>query len=94
MNYNLDMYLSDLKIYVYIKLLPMGTSEMAQWVKVLATKPNKLSLVLRTHMVEGEKWSNKLSSNLNMHNMAQEYMYVCLHMLINLENKNNKNNCP
>lgn len=72
----------------------MGTSEKAQWVKVLATKPNKLSLVLRTHMVEGEKWSNKLSSDLNMHNMAQEYMYVCLHMLINLENKNNKNNCP
>lgn len=55
MNYNLDMYLSDLKIYDYVKLLPMGTSEMAQWVKVLAIKPNKLSLVLRTHMVEGEK---------------------------------------
>lgn len=56
MNYNLDMYLSDLKIYVYVKLLPMGISEMAQWVKVLAIKPNKPSLVLRTHMVEGEKW--------------------------------------
>lgn len=29
-----------------------------------------------------------------MHNVAHEYMYVCLHMLIYLENKNNKNNCP
>lgn len=29
-----------------------------------------------------------------MHNMAHEYMYVCLHMLIYLENKDNKNNCP
>jgi hypothetical protein len=29
--------------------------EMAQWIKVLATKPERLSSVLGTHMVKGDK---------------------------------------
>jgi hypothetical protein len=31
-----------------------GTGKMAQWVKAIAAKPGGLSLILRTHMVEGE----------------------------------------
>jgi hypothetical protein len=31
--------------------------EMAQWVEVLATKPDTLSLILRTHVVEGLNWT-------------------------------------
>lgn len=33
----------------------MGTCEMAQGVKVLAAKPEVLSSILMTHMVEGGK---------------------------------------
>lgn len=33
------------------------TSEMAQWVKGLADKPNELSSVPKTHMVEGDNCS-------------------------------------
>ena len=28
---------------------------MAQWVKVIAAKPDDLTLILRIHMVKGEK---------------------------------------
>ena len=32
----------------------MGEGNMAQWVKILATKHDNLNLILRTHMLEGE----------------------------------------
>jgi hypothetical protein len=35
-------------------LVSAGAGEMAQWVKMLATKSSSLSLILRTHKVEGE----------------------------------------
>lgn len=40
---------------------------MSQQVKVLATKPDKLSLVPGTHKVEEEKLLPKLSSDLHKH---------------------------
>jgi hypothetical protein len=42
---------------------------MAQWVKVLATKPDDLSSIPGTHMTEEEKWLQKLSSDLYKHIM-------------------------
>lgn len=32
----------------------LWADDMPQWVKAFATKPDDLSLVLRTHMVQGE----------------------------------------
>lgn len=29
---------------------------MSQWIRILATMPKVLSLIVITHMVEGEKW--------------------------------------
>lgn len=45
----------------------LGVSEIAQWVEVLATKPEELSSTPRTHTVK-ETYSHKLSSIL----------YICL----------------
>lgn len=44
---------------------------MTQWVKILVTKHDKLSLTLGTLEVEGENWLYKLSSDLFV------YTYVC-----------------
>jgi hypothetical protein len=44
----------------------MEASKMAQWVKVLAAKPDYLSLLPRTQMVE-RIGSSKLTSDLHMH---------------------------
>lgn len=40
---------------VYFRNLELRTSDIAQRVKVLATKPEDLSLILGTHMTEGQK---------------------------------------
>lgn len=40
---------------------------MAQWVKVLAAKCYLISLILETHMAEGENSLYKLSSTLYMY---------------------------
>lgn len=46
---------------------------MAQWTKVLAAKPDDLSLVSRIHTVKGEKAdSHKLSSDLYKYPVARE----------------------
>lgn len=44
--------------------------EMAQMVKVLATKADNLSSILRTHMVEGENYSCKLFFDLPRYTMV------------------------
>lgn len=53
----------------------MGTSEMAQWVKTLATKPDNLTLKPRTHphSEHGERrevTSTSLSSDFHMRIVA------------------------
>lgn len=44
-----------------------GTGEMAQWVKVLETKPGDLSLISGAHIVEGERQPSKSSSDFRVH---------------------------
>lgn len=46
-----------------LHLLKWSLAEMAQWVKALATKPDSLSLISRTYMVEGENLSLKVVSD-------------------------------
>lgn len=36
------------------KMTCSWASQMTQWVKVLATDPDNLTIITRTHMVEGE----------------------------------------
>lgn len=38
---------------------------MAQWVKMIATKPDGLSLISGTHKVGGENWLQQASSDLH-----------------------------
>lgn len=52
---------------------------MAQQVKVLAIKPDNLSLFLGTYMVEGENDSCKLSSDLYIHVMPWSATYLHSH---------------
>lgn len=55
-------------------------SEMAQWLGVLATKPDDVGLILRTHRGEGENWFRQVAfADLNMHTM--------MHKKINAKNK-------
>ena len=37
-----------------MKQNPWTSQGVAQWIKVLATKPEDLNSILRTHMVEGK----------------------------------------
>jgi hypothetical protein len=59
---------------------------MAQQVKVLAIKPDNLSLFLGTYMVEGENDSCKLSSDLYMCAVACVYCGRCMHHPPNIIN--------
>jgi hypothetical protein len=44
---------------------------MAQWVKVLADKPSKLSFIPRTYTVDGKNQLPQVSSDLHMWAVAQ-----------------------
>lgn len=44
----------------------MGASKMVQWEKVLATKPDSVSSIPWTHMVEGRTDPHRVSSGLHM----------------------------
>lgn len=55
---------NKLSIFYFLKCVGGGGK-----VKVIATKPDSLSLIPRTHMVERTDCS-KLSSDLNMHAVA------------------------
>lgn len=63
---------------------------MTQWVKALATKPDDLSLIHRTFMVEGER----AYTNIHTYTHSDTHMYVLtltcaqLHKLINFLKKN------
>lgn len=46
---------------------------MTQQVKSLALKHGSLSLILGTHIVEGESNSHRLSSDLHRHTVAHAY---------------------
>ena len=52
---------ADVDFASAVKKWRTGTAEMAQWVKMLAIKPEILSLMPGTHLVEGE---NQLPSDL------------------------------
>lgn len=52
------------------KFLKGGGGEMTQRVKMLVVKPDNLSLIPRTHMVEERTNSSKLSSDLHIYATA------------------------
>lgn len=52
---------------------PWG-SDKAQWVEALATWPDSVSLVLRTHTVGGEKQLLRLTSGLHICTMAHDHI--------------------
>lgn len=58
--------LSSRTIHQTGRKLLCWTSQVAQWVKALAAKPEVLSLIPRTHLVRGEISLQKLTSDLHM----------------------------
>lgn len=65
---------------------------MAQWVEAPAPKPDNLSSILETHMLEGETEWNKLSSDLHMHASHGRSLHPLHNKHINKINKQNKIN--
>lgn len=54
-------------------------SDLAQRVKALATKPDDLSLILKIHVVEGQKWLPKVVLWPPMHDTAQVFLSLLPH---------------
>lgn len=50
-----DVTAEEVQEMVFIHSYLGGASEMAQWVKVPAVKPNIVSSIPRIHMVQGER---------------------------------------
>lgn len=58
--------------YVYLKRILLRVNETAQHLKVPAPNPSDLSIILGTHMVEGEH----LPHDLYRHTMAHACVYT------------------
>lgn len=57
-------------------------SELAQWVGIFTDKPSNLNLIPRIRLVEGEKDSCRLSSDLHMHIHIHKQVNKCNYIYI------------
>lgn len=53
-----------------------GASEMAPWVRAFATKPDELSLVLKTYMVEDDNKLQPAILDLFMNSMTSTHPHT------------------
>lgn len=70
-----NVFIKSPRLKHIFKAENVGTSEVSQWAKVLSARSDSLSLFARSHVIEEENNSPKLSSNLYMHIMV--HMCVC-----------------
>lgn len=70
------------------KIIKRGKGRDAQWVNILAAKPDTPNLTSGTHMVEGEKPLLQVSSDFHMYTMApvypHNYEYIYTNQWINI----------
>lgn len=55
------------------------TGKVAQWVKALAAKPDNLSSIPGTLMVEGKTQLLKVFSDLQTHTGTCTHSHICIH---------------